>query len=286
MICRYWWSNQKVEKKMHWVGWETLTKPKGEGGLGFRDIHIFNLAMLSKQGWRLIHNPDSLCARVLRAKYFPDGDAMNAKNVRVCSYKWRSILKEIQVLKYGVVWHAGNGRSINIWRDPWLPREWSRKPITPRGNNLLSKVEDLIDPQSGQWDEQLVSQTFWPEDVNTILAIPTHSDLEDLLAWHFDKRGIFTVKSAYKVQRAAEQRRSTRGCQSSSGGSVMKEEHWKGLWKIKCSGKIKHFLWRMAHNSLALRMGLQRRGMEVDTRYVVCQRMNEDGGTCFSSAKQ
>jgi len=100
-----------------------------------------------------------------------------------------------------------------------------------------------------------------------------------------DKRGIFTVKSAYKVQRAAEQRRSTRGCQSSSGGSVMKEEHWKGLWKIKCSGKIKHFLWRMAHNSLALRMGLQRRGMEVDTRCVVCQRMNEDGGHLFFKCK-
>ena len=65
----------------------------------------------------------------------------------------------------------------------------------------------------------------------------------------------------------------------------MKEEHWKGLWKIKCSGKIKHFLWRMAHNSLALRMGLQRRGMEVDTRCVVCQRMNEDGGHLFFKCK-
>jgi hypothetical protein len=42
---------------------------KNEGGMGFRDFHSFNLAMLAKQSWRLITEPTSLCARVLRAKY-------------------------------------------------------------------------------------------------------------------------------------------------------------------------------------------------------------------------
>lgn len=41
--------------------------------MGFRDFHSFNLAMLAKQVWRLINEPDSLCARVLRTKYYPDG---------------------------------------------------------------------------------------------------------------------------------------------------------------------------------------------------------------------
>ena len=35
------------------------------------DLHLFNLAMLAWQGWRLLTNPESLCAQVLRPKYFP-----------------------------------------------------------------------------------------------------------------------------------------------------------------------------------------------------------------------
>lgn len=52
--------------------------PKDQGGMGFRDLHCFNLAVLAKQAWRLLDNPDSLCATILRFKYFPDGDLMNA----------------------------------------------------------------------------------------------------------------------------------------------------------------------------------------------------------------
>ena len=44
--------------------------PKMRGGLGFKNLRDFNLAMLGKQGWKLVSRPDSLIARVLKAKYY------------------------------------------------------------------------------------------------------------------------------------------------------------------------------------------------------------------------
>jgi hypothetical protein len=60
MICRYWWSQMDDEHKAHWVSWPNMMKPKSEGGLGFKDIHAFNLSMLARQGWRLLQAPESL----------------------------------------------------------------------------------------------------------------------------------------------------------------------------------------------------------------------------------
>jgi hypothetical protein len=87
-----------------------------------------------------------------------------------------------------------------------LPRDFSRKPITPRGPNLLSEVAELMDPYTGSWDVALVRDCFWEEDAELILALPVHQGRDNTLAWHFDKHGVFTVKSAYKVARAAAAR--------------------------------------------------------------------------------
>jgi hypothetical protein len=92
MICRFWWNQQEDKQKIHWLNRDRLILPKKEGGLGFRDIHAFNLAMLAKQGCRLLHNPDSLCPRVLKAKYFANTSVLDAKPKANMSYTWRSIL--------------------------------------------------------------------------------------------------------------------------------------------------------------------------------------------------
>jgi hypothetical protein len=48
MACRFWWNQQEGKHKIHWLSRDVLQKPKKDGGLGFWDIHAFNLAMLDK----------------------------------------------------------------------------------------------------------------------------------------------------------------------------------------------------------------------------------------------
>lgn len=62
-IAGFWWGDIE-EKKMHWFAWWRLCTPKSKGGLGFRDLHSFNLAVLAKQRWCLLQNPESFCAKV------------------------------------------------------------------------------------------------------------------------------------------------------------------------------------------------------------------------------
>jgi hypothetical protein len=114
MICRFWWSQMDKANKIHWTSWEKMSKPKRVGGLGFRDLHLFNMAMLARQAWRLLQNPSSLCARVLAAKYHPGHSIIEATPKIGISYVWRSILKGAQLLKKGIIWRVGDGRSINI----------------------------------------------------------------------------------------------------------------------------------------------------------------------------
>jgi len=122
LLGKFWWSQQDKQNPMHWLSWDKLTQPKAMCGLGFREMHSFNIAMLSRQGWRLIQNPESLCARILKARYFPNSTALEAVAHDGISYAWRSILHGLDLVKEGYIWRIGDGASVNIWSDPWLPR--------------------------------------------------------------------------------------------------------------------------------------------------------------------
>lgn len=128
--------------------------------MGFRDLESFNLALLAKQVWRLLFEPDSLCAKVLRAKYYPDGKLLDAKPKSGISFTWQSILSGLECFKRGYIWRVGDGSQINIWNDCWIPASHNLKVMTPRGHNLVTTVEELINPVTGNWDENLIRDLF------------------------------------------------------------------------------------------------------------------------------
>ncbi|XP_022145148.1 uncharacterized protein LOC111014662 [Momordica charantia] len=129
LYARFWWGSNDREKKIHWPSWKRLCVSKEQGGLGFKDLCIFNQAMLAKQSWQIIKNPNSLLVRVLRGKYFKHGNFMTAELGSNPSFVWRSILWGKELFVKGIRWRIGNGFSVIIGSDPWILREGSSLPF-------------------------------------------------------------------------------------------------------------------------------------------------------------
>jgi hypothetical protein len=138
-IKRFWWGEEENKRKVHWEAWDTLTNPKSFGGMGFRDPKCFNQALLARQGWRLLHKPNSLCARLLKAKYYPNGNLLDTVFNKYSSSSWKGVEYGLELLKKGIIWRVGNGNSIRIWRDNWIRRNGTLKITGKKGQKI--KVE-------------------------------------------------------------------------------------------------------------------------------------------------
>lgn len=63
-----------------------------------------------------------------------------------------------------------------------------------------TKLSLFIDLYTTAWRIDTVQQFFAPQDVGAILSIPLSSRLpSDCLVWTYTPKGLFTVKSAYKL---------------------------------------------------------------------------------------
>ena len=128
VMIEFWWGGSAEKRKISWVAWKNLCKPKEIGGMGFRDIAWFNQALLCKQAWRIWSQPHSLLARVMKGRYFPNGFFLECGIGTRPSYAWRSIMYGRELLVQGLMKRIGDGRSTHVWYDNWILLDVPRPP--------------------------------------------------------------------------------------------------------------------------------------------------------------
>jgi hypothetical protein len=274
MIRRYWWGAENGKRKTHWIAWDIMLRPKDYGGVGFRDMRLFNQALLARQAWRLIQYPDTLCARILKAKYYPNGVLLDTVFSGNGSSTWHAIEYGLELLKKGVVWRVGNGANIRIWRDPWIPRETSRYPRSNQGRCRYRWVADFLLPD-GTWNLQRLQQYFQEDDISDIMQIKASTrNEEDFVSWFPEKNGVFTVKSAYRLVLHHEMQNQDRGATSLRPDGA--SPSWKLIWRCPVPPKVKMLAWRISRNALASQTNMHRRGMSTTGLCQICAREEED----------
>jgi hypothetical protein len=272
MIRQFWWGSKRGKRNPCWVSWDVCTKPKSLGGLGFRDIELFNLSLLARQAWRLIEGPMTLSARILKAVYYPSMSFLESDLGAHPSQIWRAILDGRDVVAQGIIKRIGTGESTNIWKQNWLPRSGMMRPIASLVAHPPQLVADLIDASSSSWREEELRRVFVPVDVEVILQIPLCTKkINDFWAWGEDRRGKFSVSSVYRMLFNMKCQRENLLDGRGGTSSIQQEmKDWTSLWNIKVPSKLKNFIWRLCNESVPTAEVLHHRHMATSSSCSFC----------------
>lgn len=230
----FWWGcESRGGRGIRWGRWNDLCRPKKYGGMGFRRVREMNMALLGKQEWKFLTDPEALVTRVFKARYFPNCSFLEAGEGSNPSFVWSSI-REAQVLIHeGVRWRIGDGGKVRVWGDPWLPDVHQPYITTPDLGYLNApNVASLMCTDHLSWDCELVRDIFNARDFNQIMSLPLPLvSRTDSIYWGREESGVYSVKSAYRVAR--------------EGFDVVGEVCWAGIWKLNIPPKMKCFFWAL-----------------------------------------
>lgn len=266
MCARFWWGSRGTERKMHWISWEKLCLPKSHGGLGFRELKVFNQALLAKKGWRLLCDTSSLVHRVMSARYYPHDSFLEARRGFDPSYIWRSIWGAKSLLLEGLKWRVGNGEKIGVWDEAWLLDDSSS--IVPTSNIESPadlRVADLINDE-GAWDEEALALHFTAADAALVRDIPLSVRCpSDVQYWWPASNVVYSTKSRYWLGRLGHIHNWAQRFGGDNG------ELWRSVWNVGGPLKLCHFLWRACMGALATKGRLMDRHIIEDGSCNNCQ---------------
>ncbi|KAK9983964.1 hypothetical protein SO802_033489 [Lithocarpus litseifolius] len=237
MIKKFWWGQRGDRRKIHWVKWNDLTKSKAVGGIGFKDLAMYNDSLLAKQAWRLLHDHNSLFYKVFKARFFPNTSRLGIQD-------W--------ALMHGGVFSLG-GTLFKGERD--------------------SSVDILIDPQTRQWNVEMVEGLFHEEEAELIKQIPLSSVAsEDILYWPYSSNDVYSSKSGYKFLKMEEE------LMDRAHDSVVDDDSqvWKMLWSMNAPQKVKTLLWRACREALPTKCSLFWRKITEEDLCVRCRAATEN----------
>ncbi|KAM6596482.1 hypothetical protein CsatA_007006 [Cannabis sativa] len=191
-MANFWWKTSSSKgQDIIWMSWDHMATQKNSGGLGFRHLDDFNLAMLAKQGWRLLCSPSSLASRLYKAKYYPQTDFLNVELGNNHSFFWQSIWSSQSLVKLGARRTIGTGESNNILKHPWLPDPTNPYVTSLEIGHANQMVSSILEIYSKAWDTPLVNDMFNKQDAELIIGIPSSSSAaEDCWSWTGDKSAI------------------------------------------------------------------------------------------------
>jgi hypothetical protein len=267
------WGGLEEEHKFHLVNWHQTCSPLHSGGLGIRDVAIFNKALLGKWLWRYSMDPTSLWRQVIDSKYGSQGNfwCSNRVNSPHGVSLWKHIRAGWDVFSQHISYTVGDGSRLRFWHDVWcgdLPLRSQFPSLFQLARAPEATVADLCHFQGMNcvWDIAFIRsvQDWELEMIDSFMTLLYSSRIRqgvaDSLCWTPSSRGLFEVRSFYSTL-----------IHPFSQDSFP----WKGVWKAKVPPRVAFFVWTSALGKILTTDNLRKRRVIIQDWCCMCKSSGE-----------
>ncbi|GJT98779.1 RNA-directed DNA polymerase, eukaryota, reverse transcriptase zinc-binding domain protein [Tanacetum coccineum] len=264
LLKTFLWSQSDTAKGKAKVAWSSICKPNDQGGLGLKDLQIWNQALLSKHVWDIAGMKESLWVKWVHSVKLRGKSIWEISVDQEDSWGWKNLLSIKDQIKDRVAYKIGNGRNVSMWFDNWsdigpLFQHITYRDLYDERLDRGLKVSDLIDNDGWKWP----NDWYGKFPMITSLNVPTiAADIDDKLAWKTSKGMIteFSVTSVYHDLR----------------GQSPIAPWWKLIWFAQCIPKHSFIMWLAIQDRLTTQDKLQRWGNQAVNRCCLCLNHSED----------
>jgi hypothetical protein len=265
------WGGVSLKRRISWVKWSDICKPKKEGGLGIRDLRLVNVSLLAKWRWNLLTEGEEVWKNVIVARYghHAIGNLYLEATLGAsqCSLWWKDLCR----VDSGVGWFnqvvakkLGSGNATCFWKDIWVGDQ-SLEQRFPRLFNI-STQQDMLIRNMGSWVngvwrwELLWRRNFfvWEEvlflELGEVINSVELSEVDDSWTWKPQPDVGFTVKTLYEhLDRVLLPQQHNL--------SPFAQVAFKNIWRTAVPSKVSALAWQVFLDRIPTRDNLRKRGI-------------------------
>ncbi|XP_043717838.1 uncharacterized protein LOC122665764 [Telopea speciosissima] len=143
------WTGESEKTRAITVKWDTMCKPKNEGGLGIRRLREVNFALLAKFAWAIRSGSSNLAIFIRCRLVNKDGTLKSHVNPSTILTGLKKFWSFVQNEER---WVVGSGESIRFWYDRWIGNQSIEELLQPGRIpiNLSAKISDFL--EDNKWE--------------------------------------------------------------------------------------------------------------------------------------
>ncbi|XP_071714436.1 uncharacterized protein [Rutidosis leptorrhynchoides] len=202
LLRNFLWSQGEFKRGKAKVNWNEVCRPKVKGGLGIKNLHTWNIALMSKHAWNIVSDKNSIWAKWVKKVKLKKRNFWDFKAAVDSCWSWKKIMQNRELIAKFIVKRIGNGSHTSAWFDNWHPvgplcKFIGYRDLYEAGFKKNEMVADIV--VNGDWKVP----DLWKIKFKEIFDFPTPvliADRVDMCLWksRSGKTSNFTVKCAWQ----------------------------------------------------------------------------------------